>query len=158
MTMAQIFEQYVHDKRVKLLKNERQTQQILSVNNELKAPDTPMGHGDAFFSIAMALQAAHESQGLYTLLGSASEWVDAVAPNVNSESAPEIDEIIDMKSQGTDELKRDDRGLPIFDFSRRMNDHLTKDDCPNPTCDVYECQPYFWVPERKLCIYCGHRG
>ena len=70
----------------------------------------------------------------------------------------EIDEIIDMKSQATDELKRDDRGLPIFDFSRRMNDHLTKDDCPNPTCDVYECQPYFWVPERKLCIYCGHRG
>ena len=158
MTMAQIFEQYVHDKRVKLLKNERQTQQILSVNNELKAPDTPMGHGDAFFSIAMALQAAHESQGLYTLLGSASEWVDAVAPNVNAESTPEIDEIIDMKSQATDELKRDDRGLPIFDFSRRMNDHLTKDDCPNPTCDVYECQPYFWVPERKLCIYCGHRG
>ena len=63
MTMAQIFEQFIHDGRVKLQKDERQKQQILSVSNDLKAPDTPMGHGDAFFSIAMALQAAQESQG-----------------------------------------------------------------------------------------------
>ena len=158
MTMAQIFEQYIHDGRVKLQKDERQRQQILSVSNDLKAPDTPMGHGDAFFSIAMALQAAQESQGLYTLLGNVSEWVDAVAPNVNAESGPEVDEIINMKSQGTEELKRDDRGLPIFDFSRKINSELTKEDCPKPACDVYECEPYFWVPERKLCIYCGYRG
>ena len=158
MTMAQIFEQYIHDGKVKLQKDERQKQQILSVSNDLKAPDTPMGHGDAFFSIAMALQAAQESQGLYTLLGSVSEWVDAVQPNMNSESGPEVDEIVNMKSQSTDELKRDDRGLPIFDFSRKMNHELTMDDCPKPKCDVYECQPYFWVPSRKLSIYCGHRG
>ena len=158
MTMAQIFEQYIHDGRVKLQKDERQTQQILSVSNDLKAPDTPMGHGDAFFSIAMALQAAQESQGLYTLLGNATEWVDAVSPNINAEGTPEIDEIIEMRDKGTDELKRDDRGLPIFDFSRRINEDLDKKDCPNPACDIYECQPYFWVPERKLCIYCGHRG
>ena len=158
MTMAQIFEQYIHDGRVKLQKDERQKQQILSVSNDLKAPDTPMGHGDAFFSIAMALQAAQESQGLYTLLGSASEWVDAVQPNMNAESGPEVDEIVNMKSQGTDELKRDDRGLPIFDFARKLNSELSRDDCPKQDCDVYECEPYFWVPERKLCLYCGHRG
>ena len=158
MTMAQIFEQYIHDGRVKLQRDERQTQQILSVSNDLKAPDTPMGHGDAFFSIAMALQAAQESQGLYTLLGDAKEWVEAVAPNMNAESGKEVDEIISMKSQGTEELKRDDRGLPIFDFSRKVNSELTKEDCPKPNCDVYECEPYFWVPERKLCLYCGHRG
>ena len=158
MTMAQIFEQYIHDGRVKLQKDERQKQQILSVSNDLKAPDTPMGHGDAFFSIAMALQAAQESQGLYTLVGSASEWVDAVQPNMNSESGPEVDEIVNMKSQGTEELKRDDRGLPIFDFARKLNSELSKDDCPKQDCDVYECEPYFWVPERKLCLYCGHRG
>ena len=158
MTMAQIFEQFIHDGRVKLQKDERQKQQILSVSNDLKAPDTPMGHGDAFFSIAMALQAAQESQGLYTLVGSASEWVDAVQPNMNSESGPEVDEIVNMKSQGTEELKRDDRGLPIFDFARKLNSELSKDDCPKQDCDVYECEPYFWVPERKLCLYCGHRG
>ena len=158
MTMGQIFEQFVHDKRVKLIKDERQTQQILSVNNELKAPDTPMGHGDAFFSIAMALQAAHESQGLYTLLGSASEWVDAVSPNMNSDTASEIDEIVDMRDQGIESVKRDDRGLPIFDFSRSINSELSEKDCPKADCDVSECQPYFWVPERKLCIYCGFRG
>ncbi len=49
-TMAQIFEKFVHSGKLKLIKDERQKQQILSVNNELKAPETPMGHGDAFFS------------------------------------------------------------------------------------------------------------
>ena len=117
-----------------------------------------MGHGDAFFSIAMALQAAHESQGLYTLLGSASEWVDAVSPNMNSDAASEIDEIVDMRDQGIESVKRDDRGLPIFDFSRSINSELSEKDCPKADCDVSECQPYFWVPNRKLCIYCGFRG
>ena len=60
-TMAQIFETYVHSGNLRLLKDERQKQQILSVNNELKAPETPMGHGDAFFSIALALSAAYET-------------------------------------------------------------------------------------------------
>ena len=48
-TMAQVFEQYVHSGRLKLLSDERQRGQILCVSNELKAPETPMGHGDAFF-------------------------------------------------------------------------------------------------------------
>ena len=56
------------------------------------------------------------------------------------------------------QVKRDDRGLPIFDFARKLNSELSKDDCPKQDCDVYECEPYFWVPERKLCLYCGHRG
>ena len=60
-TMAQIFEEYVHSGQLALLKDERQKQQILSVNNELKAPETPMGHGDAFFSIGMALLASWET-------------------------------------------------------------------------------------------------
>ena len=60
--MAQIFEEFVHSGRLKLFRDGRQTNQILSVNNELKAPETPQGHGDAFFSIAMALLALHESE------------------------------------------------------------------------------------------------
>ena len=60
--MAHIFEEYVHSGQLGLLKDDRQKQQILSVNNELKAPETPQGHGDAFFSIAMALLACHESE------------------------------------------------------------------------------------------------
>ena len=58
-TMSQIMEQYVHGDKLRLLKDERQTQQIISVNNDLKAPVTPMGHGDAFFSLPW----------LYKLLG-----------------------------------------------------------------------------------------
>jgi len=158
MTMAQIFEQYIHDGQIKLIKDERQLQQILSVSNELKAPDTPLGHGDAFFSIAMALQAAKESQGLYTLLGSAEEWVDAVAPNTNAPMTPEVDEIIDAKTQDMEKLKYDDRGLPILQFGPTLNSELSEGDCPNPDCERSECQPYFWVIKRKLCLYCGFRG
>ena len=51
-TMAHIFEEYVHSGNLKLLRDERQKQQILSVSNELKAPETPLGHGDAFLSEA----------------------------------------------------------------------------------------------------------
>ena len=81
-TMAQIFEQYVHSGNLKLLSDERQRQQILSVNNELKAPETPMGHGDAFFSIAMALQAAYESS-VYQVqsLGNVMDWFTDIAPD-----------------------------------------------------------------------------
>ena len=60
-TMAQIFEQFIHSGVMSLIKDERQKQQILSVSNELKAPDTPLGHGDAFFSIALALQSVHDT-------------------------------------------------------------------------------------------------
>ncbi len=46
-----------------------------------------MGHGDAFFSIAMALQAANEimSQHTYETLGNFAEWQDAVDPNLDQE-------------------------------------------------------------------------
>ena len=80
-TMAQVFEEFVHGGKLKLLKDERQSQQIISVNNDLKAPVTPMGHGDAFFSIAMAVQAAYETTIYkYATLGSATDWLDAVSP------------------------------------------------------------------------------
>ena len=69
-----------------MIKDERQKQQILSVSNDLKAPDTPMGHGDAFFSIAMALQAAHETAYKFVNLGNVTDWFNAVSPNETPES------------------------------------------------------------------------
>ena len=85
-TMAQIFEKFIHSETLRLIKDERQKQQILSVSNELKAPETPMGHGDAFFSIAMALQAVHDTAYKFVNLGSVTDWFNAVSPNETAES------------------------------------------------------------------------
>lgn len=53
--LASNFSKQVNNKTVRLLNNQRMLDSILSVNNELKAPETSIGHGDAFWSIALAL-------------------------------------------------------------------------------------------------------
>jgi len=156
-TMAQIFEQYVHGDRVSLLKDERQKQQILSVNNELKAPETPMGHGDAFFSIAMALQAAHEHTWNQVVhVGNIQIWADDIA----GDASPAAEMNFDVQSTVTDKQDGDEllTHSPPMNYSGSINSDLTMKDCPNPKCDEGECRPSFWVPERKFCIYCNYRG
>ena len=50
-----------------------------------------MGHGDAFFSIAMAMQSIHDRNAYnFTSLGSATEWLDAVNPSENPQKSPEF--------------------------------------------------------------------
>ena len=158
-TMAQIFETYIMNDRIKLLKDERQRQQILSVNNELKAPETPMGHGDAFFSIAMAAQAAYElEQNIYTTLGSATEWLDAVSPGEVPERKQEVSIADTLYGKRDDKLnvqEIDEKGVPTL---RWTSDDGQEIEPPNPHCQEVVCTKEFWVPERKLCIYCGHRG
>ena len=158
-TMAQIFETYIMNDRIKLLKDERQRQQILSVNNELKAPETPMGHGDAFFSIAMAAQAAYElEQNIYTTLGSATEWLDAVSPGEVPERKQEVSIADTLYGKRDDKLnvqEIDEKGVPTLSWT---SDDGQEIEPPNPHCQEVVCTKEFWVPERKLCIYCGHRG
>ena len=159
-TMAQIFETYVMNDRLKLLKDERQRQQILSVNNELKAPETPMGHGDAFFSIAMAAQAAYElEQNIYTTLGSATEWLDAVSPGEIPERKQEVSIADTLYGKRDDKLnvqEIDEKGIPTLRWE--SDDGQLVIQPPNPHCQEVVCTKEFWVPERNLCIYCGHRG
>ena len=141
-TMAQIFEEYVSKSNLTLIQDSRQKEQIVSVSNELKAPETPMGHGDAFFSVAMALQAAYETTLYrYESLGSATEWLDAVDPSSQKEDSAE-------------ELKK----KMSLDFKPVNQQEVSSEKAPNPNCTEMVCTPSFWVPERKLCIYCGHRG
>ena len=145
-TMASVFENFVHSGILKLIKDERQKQQILSVSNELKAPNTPMGHGDAFFSIAMALQSAHNTAYKYVDLGSATDWFNAVSPGETPES----------RRQGMDEKK----GLgpqPNPLQMEPLNEVQRMEKAPNPQCKESVCNSNFWVPERGLCIYCGYR-
>ena len=164
-TMAQIFEKYVHSGNLSILKDERQRQQILSVNNELKAPETPMGHGDAFFSIAMALQALYETtQQQYTTLGSLEEWRDAVAPDEEAERKINISisDTLRKKAKSSTETVDDlqegietPTGFNLTWASDAPEEELT---APNPQCTEFVCTAEFWVPERKLCLYCGFRG
>ena len=149
-TMAQVLEEYVHGGKLKLLKDERQSQQIISVNNDLKAPVTPMGHGDAFFSIAMAVQAAYETTIYkYATLGSATDWLDAVSPGETPEDRAKENGV---DNKGVSERLDNMLKLKSVNPVEESGEHL------NPDCSESVCQPSFWVRERKLCIYCGYRG
>ena len=60
--MATGFEKKVKNNAVLLLDDSRQTRQILNCDNDLKSMETDEGHGDSFWSVAMAINAA-ESTG-----------------------------------------------------------------------------------------------
>ena len=154
-TMAHIFEEYVHSGNLKILRDERQKQQILSVNNELKAPDTPMGHGDAFFSIAMALNAAYETTlDRVLVMDNMQDWVSAIQDEPSNEENPQFKGKIDVVKPAENSLTTE----PTSTYNEGINSELTMEDSPNPSCTEDFCRPSFWVPERKLCIYCGFRG
>tara|TARA_B100001123_G_C15213021_1_gene988067 strand:+ start:33 stop:1421 length:1389 start_codon:yes stop_codon:yes gene_type:complete len=169
-TMAQVFEQYVHSDTLKLLADERQRQQILSVNNELKAPEGPMGHGDAFFSIAMALQAAYESS-LYSVqsMGNVMDWFSDMDPDSAGQKSSNPSTDLQKKwgkvltngsaMKDTDQSSWD--GKPWAE--QTPEDTIARIDqiraeAPNKTCAESLCNPSYWVKERNLCLYCGHRG
>ena len=63
-TMAAEFDKLVAQKRIYLLSDDRQRRQILSVDNDLNAIATKDGHGDAFFSVCLAIRAAVYGQGI----------------------------------------------------------------------------------------------
>ena len=142
MTMAQVFETYVNEGTLKLLADERQTSQILSVNNELKAPETPMGHGDAFFSIAMALQACFESSHyLVQTVGNMQEILQDIETASN--------EVEKTPAQAVQEK------LLKYNDSTPGDEHAPRP--LNPECEDVNCGPNVWIPERGLCLYCGFR-
>lgn len=149
-TMAHIFEKFIHSGNLRLIKDERQKQQILSVSNELKAPQTPMGHGDAFFSIAMALEAVHETAYKFVDLGSATEWFNAVSPYETPEGRLEQ---LDNKGLGNVNKNSPAQALKL----EPVNAEQLMTSAPNPQCKELVCSPSFWVAERGLCLYCGIR-
>ena len=130
--MAQVLEQLVHSGRFKLIDDHMQTESMLAVTNDLKAPDTVTGHGDAFFSIALAALSLHDSNRYsFSSMGSVSDWLD--------------------NGQDSKKLDLESRFKPV-------NEPETPKGAPNPACIDVACNPSFWVPERGLCLYCGHRN
>ena len=140
------------------------------MNNELKAPEGPMGHGDAFFSIAMALQAAYESS-LYNVqsLGNLMDWFEDLDPDAAKQKSSNPSTDLQKKwgkvlTQGS-AMKDNDpstwNGKPWAE--QKPENTLARIDqiraeAPNKTCSESLCNPTYWVKERNLCLYCGHRG
>jgi len=163
-TMAQVFEQYVHSGQLKLLSDERQRGQILCVSNELKAPETPMGHGDSFFSIAMALYAAYEcSLNSFQNLGNVVDWMNDISPDFASSDSG-INPVQEVTNQWVSSLTN--KTQSAYNASQvnttesglaPVNPMMTPQK-PNPDCEEPLCAASFWVTERKLCLFCGHRG
>jgi hypothetical protein len=62
-SMATELDKLITNEALELLPDDRQKRQILSVDCDLKAPETDEGHGDAFFSLALAVLAYKRSLG-----------------------------------------------------------------------------------------------
>lgn len=65
--MAGNFSKIVNNKNIVLLNDQRMIDSILSVNSDLQAPETETGHGDAFWSVALALQASYKGGGYISI-------------------------------------------------------------------------------------------
>jgi hypothetical protein len=68
-SIATGFDQTITAGRLELVIDDRQKRQILAVDNDLKAPSTFEGHGDAFWSIALALKKYREGSPNVRWLG-----------------------------------------------------------------------------------------
>lgn len=51
------FAKYVENKQIRLIDDDRFISQIVCMRNDLKAPSSPWGHGDSFWSVALAVGA-----------------------------------------------------------------------------------------------------
>ena len=58
--LAQMLEKFVRTGVIELIPDKRQKEQIISVNNDLQAPETFEGHGDCFWSVALACMAYYD--------------------------------------------------------------------------------------------------
>ena len=99
----------------------------------------------------MALQAAHETSFRFVDLGNATDWFNAVSPYETPEGRKEK-----LEGQG---LGNANKNSPADTLQMKpVNEMERLESAPNPTCKELICSPSFWVSERNLCLYCGHRG
>lgn len=126
--MAQVFEMYVHNKQLEFIPDERQRSQIISVDANLDAPVTPMGHGDSFFSNALACLAYHESERRGTFeVGNVGDLLTPDSPTSPKNLA--------FPKMPTEEY------------------NTSTQSCPN--CGA---SGVAWVAARSLCLICKYRA
>jgi hypothetical protein len=146
-TMAGIMEELILGGRTAMLNEPRQIAQMTQVNNNLQATTTVAGHGDAFFSVGMALQAAYETD-LYGMkvIGNLQGWVDGIESNKSGKD-PVRTWLERLESPKDDE------------YNKGMTDaQYPLEGAPNPNCNNQGCTPKAWIKENNLCLMCLHRG
>jgi hypothetical protein len=145
--MAGIMEELILGGRTSLLDDPQQNVQLMQVNNDLKATTTVAGHGDAFFSIGMALQATYETD-LYGMqdVGNLQGWVDSIESNKGGKDPVKtwLERLESPKDEEYNNLTEDAQ-FPL-------------PDAPNPNCTNRACTPKAWIKENNLCLMCLHRG
>jgi hypothetical protein len=125
--MSSKFEEYVNKGNLKLIVDHRQRSQIVCVDNTLTAAETPAGHGDSFWSIAMAVFAHVESIKGHT---------------------QDVGNLLDMVSMGDDSA-----AMESLDFQRK-EEGLAEGDKRKLACPICEHSGVGWVFENQLCIVC----
>lgn len=97
---ATAFEKMVNKKGLEFTDDERQEEQILSVDNDLDANSTASGHGDAYWSNALAAQKMHE-------IDAAGEDIEKMARDSdgmpNSQAAGHVRDGEEEEEDGDDE-------------------------------------------------------
>jgi hypothetical protein len=92
-SFANDFAKRVENHKVKLIDDDRFLSQILCVSNDLKAPQTVGGHGDSFWSVALALGAyqdyyASDRGRAFSYMGNLQEqFIDHAPAEIRSESS-----------------------------------------------------------------------
>jgi hypothetical protein len=69
VAMATTLSDRVTHRSIQLLDDPRQTNQMLAVNNNLQAIESPQGHGDSFWSNALGLPEREEEQEAFVVVG-----------------------------------------------------------------------------------------
>lgn len=67
-SMATEFEKAVVNDTVELVNDQRQIDQILLVDNDLNALETPQGHGDSFWSVALSFSDVNNDEPMITFV------------------------------------------------------------------------------------------
>lgn len=69
VAMATTLSDRVTHGSVRLLDDPRQSTQMLAVNNQLQAVESPQRHGDSFWSVALAPPDREEQQEAFMVVG-----------------------------------------------------------------------------------------
>ena len=137
-TMAQVWEKYVYAEKMSMIADDRQRSQITCVDNELRAPETPMGHGDAFFSNAMAVLAFDETAERGT--------TDLGDMHLFSDGPTSLEP---MGGQNEPWSEGDGSGLKQLEFSQ----------VSTPSASCPQCgETVGWEQDSMLCLICLYRA
>ena len=101
-------------------------------------------------------------------MGNLIEWCSDIDPEEQQKKADPAKELQQKwartLTQGSTMKDNDAENWDGKTWSERTPEetiaHLDKvrEMAPNPNCRDSLCNPSYWIRERNLCLFCGHRG